>query len=79
MVLLSLGNFALLFVAYVAYKVVYQVVYYRFFHPLAKFPGPFLASVTRLWITYHNVKQDECQTYKALHERYGKPKYLSRR
>ncbi|RYP80341.1 hypothetical protein DL769_002521 [Monosporascus sp. CRB-8-3] len=71
MVLFSLGNFLLLAVAYVVWCVVYQVVYYRFFHPLAKFPGSFWASVTRLWITYHNVKGDECETFRKLHEKHG--------
>lgn len=69
---LTLGNVILLGLAYVAFKVLYQIVYYRFFHPLAKFPGPFWGSVTRLWIAYHNVKEDECQTNKALHEKFGK-------
>ncbi|ORY64953.1 flavonoid 3',5'-hydroxylase [Pseudomassariella vexata] len=71
MALFSLGNFALLIAGYIVFKVVYQVVYYRFFHPLAKFPGPFLASVTRLWITYHNVKEDECHTFQELHKKHG--------
>ncbi|KAF9873690.1 hypothetical protein CkaCkLH20_08800 [Colletotrichum karsti] len=66
-----LGNFLLLCAAYVVGKVLYQIVYYRFFHPLAKFPGPFWGSVTRLWITYHNIKQDECQVNQALHRKYG--------
>ncbi|KAI8294903.1 FAD-linked oxidoreductase apf9 [Colletotrichum sp. SAR 10_98] len=26
---------------------------------------------TKLWITYHNVKQDECQTLQALHKKHG--------
>ncbi|KAG7122389.1 Cytochrome monooxygenase gsfF like protein [Verticillium longisporum] len=61
----------LLIVAYIAFNVVYQVVHYRFFHPLAKFPGSFWGSVTRLWITYHNVKEDECATYQELHKKHG--------
>ncbi|KAK1852226.1 cytochrome p450 [Colletotrichum chrysophilum] len=71
MAILSVANFLLLGVAYIAWNVVYQIVYYRFFHPLAKFPGPFWGSVTRLWITYHNIKQDECQTLQALHKKHG--------
>ncbi|KAI8260620.1 hypothetical protein K4K53_001693 [Colletotrichum sp. SAR 10_77] len=26
---------------------------------------------TKLWITYHNIKQDECQTLQALHKKHG--------
>lgn len=71
MALLSFSSLTLLIVAYVAFSVVYQVVHYRFFHPLAKFPGSFWGSVTRLWITYHNVKEDECATYQELHKKHG--------
>jgi hypothetical protein len=47
---LSLRNLVLAAFAYFIARVVYQIVYYRYFHPLSKFPGPFWASVTRLWI-----------------------------
>lgn len=57
MTLLNFGNFALLGAGYVLWNVVFQIISYRFFHPLSKFPGSFWASVTRLWITYHNVKE----------------------
>ncbi|KAH9983575.1 flavonoid 3',5'-hydroxylase [Xylariaceae sp. FL0662B] len=71
MALLSLFNVVLLGVAYVVFKIIYQIVYYRVFHPLAQFPGPFCASVTRLWITYHNIKADECQVWQELHKKHG--------
>lgn len=71
MALLSIRNFALLGLAYITFKIVYQIVYYRFFHPLAKFPGPFWGSVTRLWIAYHNVKADEPEVVRAMHQKYG--------
>lgn len=58
--------------AYIAYKVVAQIVYYRFLHPLSQFPGNFWGSVTRLWITYHNIKEDEPQTFRELHKQHGK-------
>lgn len=61
----------LLSAAYVLGSFVWQIVYYRFFHPLAGFPGPFWGSVTRLWITYHNVMEDECKVFQALHQKYG--------
>ncbi|KAH7031394.1 flavonoid 3',5'-hydroxylase [Microdochium trichocladiopsis] len=69
--LLSITNLFGLGFAYVAFKAISQIVYYRFFHPLAQFPGPFWGSVTRLWLTYHNVKADECETVQALHKKHG--------
>ena len=44
---------------YTALRVLYQIIHYRFFHPLSAFPGPFWASVTRLWIAYHDQKGNE--------------------
>jgi cytochrome P450 len=64
-------NVILALCGYVALRVSYQIVYYRFFHPLRHFPGPFWASVTRLWIAYHNIKADECELELALHRKYG--------
>ena len=55
----------LLFVGYIAYGFVYN----RFFHPLAKVPGPFLASTTYLYQSYYN-----CRFYlkiEELHKKYG--------
>lgn len=71
MALLSISNFALLGLAYVLFKIAYQIIYYRFFSPLAKFPGPFWGSVTRLWLAYHNVKADEPEVVRELHQKYG--------
>lgn len=70
-ILRIVGGLVLLGLAHVIGSFVYQIVYYRFFHPLSKFPGPFWGSVTRLWITYHNVKGDEPETFQALHRKYG--------
>ncbi|KAK4233181.1 flavonoid 3',5'-hydroxylase [Achaetomium macrosporum] len=71
MALLSFGNVALLALGYLIWCVVYQIVYYRFFHPLSQFPGSFWASVTRLWIAYHNIKGDEVAVLQKLHKKYG--------
>ncbi|KAH9866781.1 hypothetical protein J1614_008474 [Plenodomus biglobosus] len=49
----------------------YLILYYRFLHPLRHFPGPFLASITRLWIAYHNLLGDECAVFSALHHKHG--------
>ena len=76
MALLSFGNLALLGLAYIVFCFVSQILRYRFFHPLAQFPGSFWGSVTRLWITYHNVKADECTVFRELHKKHGKQSYL---
>ncbi|EXM13721.1 Cytochrome P450 superfamily [Fusarium oxysporum f. sp. vasinfectum] len=67
----SFSTIALAVAGYVMFSIIYQIVYYRFFHPLAYFPGPFWGSVTRLWITYHNVKGRENDVCEALHKKYG--------
>lgn len=72
MALLSISNFALLGLAYIVFKIGYQIVYYRFLHPLASYPGPFWGSVTRLWLAYHNFKADEPEVVMALHQKHGK-------
>ena len=70
--ILTIRNIVLSILLYVALQCSYQVVYYRFFHPLAKFPGPFWAGVTRLWIAYPDLtgqeRPKECQ---ELHKRFG--------
>lgn len=45
---------------------IYQIVYYRYFHPLKDFDGPFWGSVTRLWHTYQNIRGIELETYDRL-------------
>lgn len=47
------------------------IAYQRFFHPLASVPGPFTASLTRLWMTKHSWDGDMNTTMIALHKRYG--------
>lgn len=69
--LLTVQNIVLLATAYVVYLWLEQIIRYRFFSPIRSFPGPFWASVTRLWIAYHNVKEDECETELALHKKHG--------
>lgn len=50
-----------------------SVVAYRLspFHPLAKYPGPILARVTKLWSVRKAVGQKQHLIYKKLHDRYG--------
>ncbi|KAH6886175.1 flavonoid 3',5'-hydroxylase [Thelonectria olida] len=67
----SLGTIVLAVVGSALLSILYQIVYYRFFHPLAHFPGPFWGSVTRLWITYHNVRGRENDVCEELHKKFG--------
>ena len=41
------------------------------FHPLSKIPGPYLARLSSLWLTYHAWIGDECTTVHHLHQKYG--------
>lgn len=69
--LLNPLNIILFIIAILTLSFTHQIIYYRFFHPLRGFPGPFWASVTRLWIAYHNILGDECDLELALHKKYG--------
>ncbi|KAK3709860.1 hypothetical protein LTR37_010690 [Vermiconidia calcicola] len=68
---LTIRNLSFLILAYFIFSWLEQIIRYRFFSPIRNFPGPFWASVTRLWIAYHNLKEDECETELALHKKYG--------
>ncbi|KAJ5082376.1 hypothetical protein N7532_011419 [Penicillium argentinense] len=68
----TVTNVFLGLVAYIIFKIVYQIVYYRFFHPLSVFPGPFWASVTRLWIAKQNLAETEYLTVYDLSKKYGR-------
>lgn len=47
------------------------IAYARTIHPLAQIPGPFLASISRLWIFRHTARGDMEWTQRALHKKYG--------
>ncbi|KAL5003665.1 cytochrome P450 [Aspergillus recurvatus] len=47
------------------------IIYARWFHPLAKFPGPFGASVSRIWTVLHVLPGDAEKAQRKLHEKYG--------
>ncbi|KAF3802730.1 Cytochrome P450 monooxygenase gsfF [Colletotrichum gloeosporioides] len=58
----------------VALPVIYWigwVVYARTFHPLSRIPGPFLATVSRLWYMLKIWTEDVEKDERALHEKYG--------
>src|SRR5271154_3873082 len=46
-------------------------VYRRYFHPLSKYPGPFLASITRWWMVSEIFSGKHEQHIRALHKQYG--------
>ncbi|KAF5519341.1 Cytochrome P450 monooxygenase gsfF [Colletotrichum aenigma] len=59
---------------FVALPVIYWiglVVYARTFHPLSGIPGPFLATVSRLWYMLKIWTEDVEKDERALHEKYG--------
>ncbi len=39
--------------------------------PLSKYPGPFLASISRLWYTYINWRGTQHEVLQRLHVKYG--------
>ncbi|KAI0392928.1 cytochrome P450 family protein [Xylariaceae sp. FL0594] len=57
--------------AALAAAILAYVVYECFVSPLAAFPGPLAAKVTKAWRVYHLYKCDWHRELSALHERYG--------
>ena len=49
------------------------IIYYRYFHPLARVPGPYLASVSELYRFYHNFirKGALYHEFDRLRDQYG--------
>lgn len=47
------------------------VVHQLYFHPLAKYPGPLLGRITRLYDLYHAYKGDKHILLYQLHQKYG--------
>ncbi|GAB1744720.1 hypothetical protein NU219Hw_g2259t1 [Hortaea werneckii] len=65
------ASLATLILSFALAYLVAAALYNRFFHPLAKYPGPFWASVSTLWYhrTVRNGIRENCQS--PLHEKYG--------
>lgn len=57
-------------VAISVYYVIW-ITYTVFFHPLKHIPGPFLARISRLWITLHSIRGDMEHEQRRLHKKYG--------
>jgi hypothetical protein len=57
--------------AILAFYSIIWVVYTRIFHPLAKFPGPYLASITRFWLVFDVARGSAEKTQRQLHAKYG--------
>ena len=61
--------------AFAAYwsGLIYFTLAYRLssFHPLAKYPGPFLAKTSKWWAAYLSGIGDQHRYLKRLHDRYG--------
>lgn len=58
----------------IAAYIISTAVYRLFFHPLARFPGPKLAALTRFYEGYYDVIQNGQYTFKIaeLHRQYGR-------
>jgi hypothetical protein len=50
---------------------IWRMVYNRYFHPLKRYPGPWLASITRLWLAWHHFWGTELQAQWELIKRHG--------
>ncbi|KAK7943027.1 cytochrome P450 [Apiospora aurea] len=48
-----------------------KAVYNVYFHPLASYPGPFLARATRLYHAYYDIRGVSIWKVKDWHEKYG--------
>ncbi|KAF4233376.1 hypothetical protein CNMCM6457_004534 [Aspergillus fumigatiaffinis] len=48
-----------------------SVIYDRYFHPLAKFPGPVIAATSPLWAMHARYSGRLLPKLRALHEKYG--------
>ena len=69
---LTLPNILLIILSYFVFCSISQVVYYHYYHPLACFPGPWLAACTRLWLTSFDFRSADLRSRMLrLHDKYG--------
>ncbi|KAJ5596154.1 hypothetical protein N7450_002612 [Penicillium hetheringtonii] len=68
----NLIDHLLLFItAFFAIYCIGLIIYNRFFHPLAKYPGPFLASITDIWQLCQFLTLKQPYKLTELHAKYG--------
>ncbi|KIW10705.1 hypothetical protein PV08_11669 [Exophiala spinifera] len=53
------------------FSLVLYIVYQRYWHPLARYPGPFLASLTNLWEAWYWIPGQTPYRLAKLHAEYG--------
>lgn len=53
-----------------------RLIYRRYLSPLSSYPGPFLASLTRLWKVWVVSKGQTQEDFIRIHRKYGKPPVL---
>ena len=60
-------------VLFIALSLLYVIIQRLYFHPLSKFPGPKIASITRWYEFYHDVIRDGTYVkhYPVLHAKYS--------
>lgn len=58
---LNTSSIFLILVTVVALQFLCQIIYYKIFHPLRHYPGPFWAGVTRLWSAWHYFRGTETE------------------
>ena len=59
------------FTAYILSLLTSIAIYRKFFHRLRHFPGPFMASITKLWQTTRTLDSQNHILLDGLYERYG--------
>ncbi|KAI3551703.1 averantin oxidoreductase [Colletotrichum filicis] len=67
----SAGLFCLVITSWLVIVAILRAVYNLIFHPLARYPGPRLAAITRLVHVYHFVNGDAVGWLDKLHAEYG--------
>ena len=68
---ISIAHASVLLPLFLLVSTLCYVIYQRYFHPLASVPGPFWASLTRLWMVKHSWEGDMHTTMIALHAQHG--------
>jgi hypothetical protein len=68
---LTMGNTLAFIGGVIGVALAVYLVYMRYFHPLAKYPGPFLASLTNIWKAYTMFEGRMGYVITDLHDKYG--------